>query len=566
MPGLGWPILGNPDLTNEQAPSLGTLFYMAPEQADLKAIPDARWDVYALGAILYCLLVGKPPHHSEELLRQIEAAPDLPARLRCYRHWIGSRKPPDDHRKLPGVDRMLAAIIDRCLQPRPSKRIPNVQSVLDALRSREQVRARRPLLLLGVLGPLLLLAVMSFVGAGVYESALETSSHAVIEKVYQSNKFAAKFAASSAATEIEKYFRAIEHAGRDTELIDRITQTVDQLDDQLAALADPDQSEETLVTLRKDFQGNATRQTLQVKVESLMRDSYQTIASWFVCGPRGTHLAGAFNNPGPSTIGQNFAYRTYCYGGLTDLPKQARPMPELHVQKTSLSAPLFSRVTHRWKIAVSTPLYRRDDHDQLLSVLVLTVDVGVFMKFEPTPTQFAVLVDDRDNGYQGTVLEHPLYTELYKKGTGVPAEITKYRIPLQEGENPSHLYTDPLGEVPGGEAYHRTWIAASQPVSLERDGGGSTVKSDTGLLVLVQEDREAATTPVRTLGKRLAGKGLRGLAVFFAVVGILWCFVLRVQRGARWWRHSSFVPGTSLATPTPGQPRSTAAEQTPKVR
>ncbi|MHB8862660.1 MAG: serine/threonine-protein kinase, partial [Pirellulaceae bacterium] len=33
---------GQSRLTHEQTPSLGTLFYMAPEQADLKAVPDAR--------------------------------------------------------------------------------------------------------------------------------------------------------------------------------------------------------------------------------------------------------------------------------------------------------------------------------------------------------------------------------------------------------------------------------------------------------------------------------------------------------------------------------------------
>src|SRR5882672_446903 len=47
---------GQSRLAHEQTPALGTLFYMAPEQADLKATPDARWDVYALGALLYCLL------------------------------------------------------------------------------------------------------------------------------------------------------------------------------------------------------------------------------------------------------------------------------------------------------------------------------------------------------------------------------------------------------------------------------------------------------------------------------------------------------------------------------
>ena len=41
---------GQSRLSHEQTPALGTLFYMAPEQADLNALPDARWDVYAFGA------------------------------------------------------------------------------------------------------------------------------------------------------------------------------------------------------------------------------------------------------------------------------------------------------------------------------------------------------------------------------------------------------------------------------------------------------------------------------------------------------------------------------------
>src|SRR6516225_10411897 len=49
---------GQARLSQEQSPALGTLFYIAPEQADLAAIADLRWDVYALGAMLYHMLCG----------------------------------------------------------------------------------------------------------------------------------------------------------------------------------------------------------------------------------------------------------------------------------------------------------------------------------------------------------------------------------------------------------------------------------------------------------------------------------------------------------------------------
>src|SRR3990170_1456105 len=81
---------GQSRLSHEQAPALGTLFYMAPEQADLQAVPDARWDVYALGAILYTLLVGSPPHRSDETVSQIDSGTDLADRLSRYRHAIRS--------------------------------------------------------------------------------------------------------------------------------------------------------------------------------------------------------------------------------------------------------------------------------------------------------------------------------------------------------------------------------------------------------------------------------------------------------------------------------------------
>ena len=84
---------GQSRLSSDQTPALGTLFYMAPEQADLSSSPDVRWDVYAMGAILYRMLTGKSPSRDDSFVQQLDTAGSLKKRLQKYREAILSSPP-----------------------------------------------------------------------------------------------------------------------------------------------------------------------------------------------------------------------------------------------------------------------------------------------------------------------------------------------------------------------------------------------------------------------------------------------------------------------------------------
>lgn len=525
---------GQSRLSCEQAPALGTLFYMAPEQADLEALPDARWDVYALGALLYCMLTGSPPHRSPETVDQLETAKDLVQRLALYRRILQHASQPTAHRLVPGVDRPLAEIVDRCLAADPAERFPNVQAVLAALEARAAQRARRPIMVLGAVGPAMLLAVVTLFAWRGFSAAIERSERALTARALESNGFAARYVARTAANELERRCEAVEQVASSERLRRALAETLGQPELQalLKRLSDPALDESQLEPLRQQFRQHPSRQRLQREFEALIpipwrppphRGSSDEVASWFYCDANGISAARL---PESLTLGKNFAWRSFFHGGIADRPRSWRPAPGEHLRRTKPSAVFRSQASDRWIVAIAAPVWDGSPHKRFLGVVAMTVEVGRFVELQGSQDQFAVLIDWREGEHKGIVLQHPLLDALRAAQGKVPDRFEQYR--LRREDLPNRLqrmqaYRDPLAQDPEGHRYDKRWLAQMQPI---RARG-----ADTGWIVIVQEAYESAIgATLADLRAKLVRYGIGAGAMVVVVVVGLWVLAVRLVR------------------------------------
>jgi serine/threonine protein kinase len=552
---------GQSRLTDEQTPSLGTLFYMAPEQADLNAVPDARWDVYALGSILYCMLVGEPPYRTAEIVASLDQSVQLQDRLKNYRDAIVQSPFPREHYRTRGMDRWLSSIIDRCIARRPEDRFANVQQVLAAIERRRVARLRRPLMLLGIVGPLLLLAIMGLFYWRAVNVAESDLSNELREGVLQSNFFAAQAAAGTLESEITGLFRLIEEESDRSMLQELYMNCVDQAGIELLRSLATEQSAPT------DGKSSLQQIPARNQLDLYLKDRLDLIRtrgtaatkstkfdSLFVMDRFGTMLASAFaNEPGTSLIGENFAYRSYFSGQTQDLPRQTPRRNISRTQASHLSLPFLSAATNRWKIAVSTPISFKtpDDEERVMEgVMVLTINVGdleLLHTFSshasrkgsdegPAPSQFtgfAVLVDGHEGEREGTILQHPFFSEA---GTEPPQD-SNFRFQIDPilfkllKDTGTYRYRDPIAQGPRGERYAGEWIAAMEPVEVSRRSVDDFERrQSTSLLLLIQVPASSITGPVAVMSQKLSGLFLAALLALLTAIVALWIFVLRYMR------------------------------------
>ncbi|MCA9003736.1 MAG: protein kinase [Planctomycetaceae bacterium] len=520
---------GQSRLTDEQSPSLGTLYYMAPEQADLQAVPDSRWDVYALGALLYHMLSGNAPYRTAENEQKIRSLNTLEEKLGAYRELIQNSPRPAEHRKVSGVDRRLVDIVDRCLETDPQNRFPNAQAVLTSLVQREKQRARRPLIALGIIAPLLLIiGLIPVAGAAVNQMVSQFRKN-LTQRALKSDSISANFLSQYMERDLQD---------RKDQLVDLSERTL------LRSLMQGDVEEDGEIKNRyPELFAYLTQEKTLIDEKRAALDREQD-TSWFLTDAKGTQI---WRDPSGPTIGQDFSYRDYFHGHGTEYDKDDIPEGIEPIKEPYICQVFKSDATHQWMVAIAVPVWDLK-HEKVLGVLSRTTHLAQLLSgFDESLSEDSenlgdrkiALIDSRD----GKMLAHPRMTSDTLKslsrdevGQLVLSEKDFEQIQAleqsQKKDQTGHVtamvdrYRDPVEAVLSGDSNDNVWLAAFSPIGT------------TGWTAVVQERRSMALKPVAEMRNWLIQYGFIVLVTSCLLIFTVWYFVMRVLSERRIWDWS----------------------------
>jgi hypothetical protein len=460
--------------------SLGTRFYMPPEQARLGA-PDPRWDIYALGAIFYQMLTGVKPRYSADLSadRPLSARSSTEVRdeLERYAAHVEASPAVMAHREVQGVTAEVAQMIERCLSIEPGQRPKDATELLKQIERCERSRRRRPLLILGAIAPALTLLMAGIVVIMGGMAALKSFGRRWVTQILTDNQIVAQTVASELENRFSDRLRAVEQESRDERWKD---------------LPNPLRASEELIqelrTLYEDHREQRLRRWTVADVKSGAAISFGRM-------PSGTEeIDEAHFAPGPASA-----------------------------NRVTLSVPLLRRSDKPenviWVLKVQSPV-EGDLRDA--SPLVLSADVDyrdfndAFARLENSAFfQRQVIVANE----QGQLLYHDRLAEQTK--TNKPVDIPKIDLTKESNRFFADTFALPPGAIPTKPApgekleFIQTdpWYPAAKPAEYFVSRTAANLTNGQKLAVFVLHDQQVALAGFVEAERSAAWLGIGLLAV-----------------------------------------------------
>ena len=475
--------------TTEPGLSLGTFFYMAPEQGEADARPDVRTDIYALGALAYAMLTGAPPYATRAACERLASCGTTAERLQLYRRIIDESPVLRHHRLVPGMDGLFADIVDRCLEPDPTQRFESVPRVLEALEARVRHRTRRPLVLLGLVGSLAVAALLAGVGLWVRGQAMADARAAVTVQTLENVIGYTTLVATVVDRNLSAVRRQVERVAESEEVARLLLAAVDGARDSVPAL------QRTAESLFEEFRE-------------------RSIFNWVLADADAVVLARAPFDSG--VVGRQYAYREW-FTGVPDVaaelapafpaPRQAAGITRAF-QSTAAGSPLL--------VSVASPVWAATpgQEKRVIGVVSATLHLATFNAWlaeaegpsngSGCPERFAILVN------QGQLLRHPCPTA----DLVLPVEPSGYfERPHVQRLRSAESATDFADPVRDGQSF----VAAMAALDDNPDWHA-----------IVQLDRAKAMAPVtsldesfRLIGALAGGTGLLTLIGLWALLYVL---------------------------------------------
>ncbi|MEM1207003.1 MAG: protein kinase [Acidobacteriota bacterium] len=505
---------GQARLSDEEGPTAGTLFYMAPEVARRDGKPDVRSDLYSLGALFYAMLTGAPPYATDEVSRELASTGSVNERVERYRGIIENAPELADHRDLEGMDSDLVEILDKCLARDPAQRFDNAQEVLEALDDRDRRLAQRPLLAFGLAAPLVLMLVIMATGAYVFSRTEARTRDALVEQGLEANLAVARVVAAAVDRNLEAVKRRVGREANRSALANALE----------GSMARPSSSEQR----RWD--------DLQRAVDAL-HDAYDDrgFFSWVLADRRA--LARARAPYDPRVVGSSYGYREWFSGRVE---RRGGDLPELAEPRRDVGLTLAFRSTAEGQpvlMSVAAPVRGAGDVGtseaaaEPLGVLAATLHLDTLNEWlsaaesRPAdggcPERLVVLL------HRGQLVRHPCPAEGMNEPPLPPADYFDRRGMLElldHGSRTHASYQDPLR--PG-----QVFLAAASPFGTGDDW-----------IALVLQDRHRALEPLDALVANLERLALLAAVVAILVVLALWSMLLKVTGRSLWPARAGAKP------------------------